>query len=246
MPISHPALRDFLLDADTLETVRPGQFRITVSAGEATDRVFSCCPVVDSTVEDNFSSGVLIASRLVLTARHSAPARCFVRIPAATFLHGPRFDAAQVVRAPQRLDLALLILAEPVPDTITPARLASAADFDLADQRGVTLCGFGFTRDAFNNLAGAGIKRRSKKPVAVSTPGEQPDIEFIAGGVTAGEVHDAEVGDSGGPAYLGTGDSIVIGIVSRNAAGHKSVLTRVDVAGSWIRAEAAKHGISMP
>ncbi|MFN7920392.1 MAG: trypsin-like serine protease [Bryobacteraceae bacterium] len=203
----------------------------------------ACCPVIESEVTHNFASGILIAPRLILTAWHAALRPCFVRIPAWNVASGPRLDAIAIEHAPQntdrRVDLALLVLQSDA--GVEPARLATDADFIIACDRGVTLCGFGFTRDRFGNLASAGIKRVTWLPIDTHDAGE-----FVAGGIIDGKIHDAEEGDSGGPAYLETKQGmIVVGIDSRNAAGHKSVFTRVDAHLDWIYKTAAEHGISL-
>jgi secreted trypsin-like serine protease len=224
--------------------------------GAEAPEVEVCCPVIDQVVTENFASGVLIADRLVLTANHAAPERCFVRIPAANIVDGSRVDVIQVRRANVEgsltPDLALLLLAEPV--AIAPARLATAQDTAKARQPGVgvTLCGYGFTRDAFGNLSGAGIKRKrtplSIDPETNAPKGDSrfdPAREFVAGGEAGGVIHDAEAGDSGGPAFL-VGTDIVVGIVSRNAAGHKSVFTQVAAHADWIASVAKEFGIALP
>ena len=231
--------------------------RATVISGDsvaAPNELNSCCAVVDQTAEGNFSSGVLIADRLVLTASHSAPDLCFVRVPAATFIDGPRIDVAKVIRAnadgSPTPDLALLILSAPAVGVV-PATLGSAGKLEQARTDGLTLCGFGFARDAFGNLIDAGIKRRTVAAVRLDPPGGSSkrviDVnrEFVAGGENEGIVHDAEVGDSGGPAYL-FNTEIVVGITSRNAAGHKSIFTRVDSHLQWISAVAKQNGIAFP
>lgn len=223
---------------------------IIVSDGTADGAPSSCCPVLETAEPANFSSAVLIAPRLVLTAGHSAPGACFIRIPAAHYLDGPKVEVSAVHRG-AGFDLALLILKDPV--AVAPARLATQSDFETAKSSGIVFCGFGYTRDAFGHLSAPGIKRISKSAVpviATPLPAESkfdPAIEFIAGGQTQSGIHDAESGDSGGPGYLAGGDNdIVVGIDSRNALGHRSILTRVDAHLGWISLVASKEGIPFP
>jgi Trypsin len=119
-------------------------------------------------------------------------------------------------------DLALLLLSQKV--AVKPAQLATAQDTARARRKGVTLCGFGFTRDAFGNLSGAGLKRMSASPLIIDPTAKRardkgdrtfdPSREFVAGGESNGVIHDAEAGDSGGPAFLAD-TNVVVGIVSR-------------------------------
>jgi len=222
----------------------------TVSGGTETGTPDACCPVTEVAEPANFSSAVLIANRLVLTASHSAPESCGIRIPAAHFEDGPLINVSKVLRS-RDVDLALLVLQDAV--AIRPARLAKAADFAAAVSQGIVFCGFGFERNSFGHLSRAGIKRISMSSVpviATPLPDESefdPNTQFIAGGKTASGIHDAETGDSGGPGYLADGAAnIVVGIVSHNALGHRSILTRIDAALDWIQAVAGAENIVLP
>lgn len=227
----------------------PPRVNAIISDGVEAGAPDTCCPVIETEEPANFSSAVLIASRLVLTANHSAPHSCGIRIPALHFQDGPLLPVESVHRG-NGFDLALLVLKSPV--KVVPARLADTSQFEIARESGVLLCGFGFTRDVFGNPSAPGIKRISRSAVPLlSMPltGESPfnpDIEFIAGGLTATGIHDAETGDSGGPAFLNDGNNnVVVGIDSRNAFGHRSIFTRVDAHLSWIKSVAAAERISL-
>ncbi len=202
----------------------------------------ACCPVIDSVAQDNFGSGVLIAPDLVLTAKHVPTNSCFVRVPCTSFVNGPAYRVLEIERHPL-CDLALLKLESAT--QVKPATVGTVAGMERARALGVTLCGFGFERDLFGNLSAAGVRRPSLEPLPVdplskaSSWSFDPVREFVAGGM-----FDAETGDSGGPAFV-AGTSTVVGIVSRNAAGHKSIFVRVDVHLDWITATAGKFGVKL-
>ncbi|MFN7920390.1 MAG: trypsin-like serine protease [Bryobacteraceae bacterium] len=259
------AIYDYLMEDDRFRRSRQtGRYSVPKTSVRSTEMGRpECCPVIDATALENFCSGVLIADRLVLTAGHSPADSCKVRIGATTVVNGTeilisgmpiRCDVSKVAKPRSEadlVDLALLVLDEPA--AVRPALLATRGDYERAAAQVVHLCGFGYQRDNFGNLAEAGVKRSIQLPFNPDDTPQDPAFsrrhEFVAGGRTGkGVIFDAEEGDSGAPAYLETkgGGIIVIGIDSRNAAGHKSIYTRVDAHLDWIYSVAEKYGITIP
>ena len=233
---------------------------ITIIGGRATreGQFAECTAVGRLDIAGFFASGVLAMSpHLVVTAARCSPpvstlpTRVALGIEDTTDLGAGQvlpgdFNGypGYVVGGPH--DIAVMVLAEGAKKSIPPVDLATTAELEAA--REVTLVGFGDVDAA--GTTGAGVKRWVTVPIqflrggASDKPGNpmakldfDKDLEFAAGVNGAG----ACVGDSGGPAYIDTGDGRKLaGIVSRSSdtggpvCGGLAILTRVDLHREWI------------
>ena len=193
-------------------------------------------------------TGTLIAPDLVLTAGH-----CVELMPSeivantADYGHGgTSVPVRSVIAYPQwqgSYDLALLVLASPVPN-VTPRALAAACTYDgMPKGTMVHLVGFGLTDDL-----GTGTNTALHEAMApIVDPdcsgGEgcraalAPGGEFVAGGGGT----DSCFGDSGGPVYLDTPrGQVLVGAVSRGISGSATpcgdggIYVRMDKVRAWI------------
>lgn len=191
-------------------------------------------------------TGVVIAPRIVLTARHCVPADLIVigsnvadTLVIAVRRSEPSPDPA--------IDAALLILDRPL--AVTPrARRRAGQSYPPTAQ--VRVLGFGV--DNFRNDTGFGIKRASDIAVyGWGCDGARPQLTGCDPGremVIADPVKDTCYGDSGGPVFEPDGDSWrLIAITSRALASTRStcgaggIYVRVDAISDWIDSIARKE-----
>lgn len=188
-------------------------------------------------------SGVVVAPRVVLTARHCLPA---TRVALGPSLQGqPRILRVQSSRAaPDRsLDAALLFLEAP---TEVAPRITRMSAEDAPPEGDVMIVGFGVTSP--DQPETYGLRRLAQ--VQVSGWGCDGDRAQETGCIPGRELvltdtrSDTCAGDSGGPVLEPIGDGWqLLGLTSRalapgeSSCGSGGIYTRADVLFPWLQAE---------
>ena len=207
------------------------------------DEFPDCCAVGDG--DYYFASGVLIAPRAVLTAKHCRGVNK-VLLNSRDARVSARGETIWVTRQfaheDERVDLRLLVLAR---DSEVSPRSVALAD----DTRPATAIHVGFGQPGRNGAQRLGRKRVLEVPIRspdCGAPGESaalgcvPGIELVAGG--GGVETDGCLGDSGGPLYMQVrgGQYLLLGITSRGvlspnrADGDGGIYVRVGRHWDWI------------
>jgi secreted trypsin-like serine protease len=201
-----------------------------------------------------YSSGTLVAPRLVLTTGYVARVIGEKRI-GAVYL-GSRIDQpGPIVRVQRVIDhpeecpvthsrrLSLLVLERAIrPEVAIPRAFATASDIDSSAF--LRVVGFGAT-DEFGGV-GLGVKRRVDLPITVADCDRDSQArerfgcktgEMVAGG----NGQDSAIGDSGGPAYVHVGDQWLLAAITDRAvvnatrpAGDGGIYIRLDRYRDWI------------
>jgi secreted trypsin-like serine protease len=181
---------------------------------------FAARPIVMLVDErGDLCTGTALARDLVLTAAHCVSRKGDYRVKVfqtgqsltvrSIAVH-PRFDLASYAASRATADVALVKLASPLPDAVTPAALAASRRVAPGDT--LTIAGFGTV--ANESARGLGVPRMARLTVT-GTPGSYQirlydsrtrDERAGLGGCT---------GDSGAPAFDGEN---VIGVVSWSTA----------------------------
>jgi secreted trypsin-like serine protease len=196
-----------------------------------------------------FCSGTLIASNVVVTAKH-----CAALPVTKVFLNGSDVrdpSDAEIINVKSRHlhpqnDIMVLVLERD--STVSPAHIAQGPEIAAAAPTEATLVGFG-TVD-FAGSFGYGVKRRVEVPIASLLCqgadderdfGCVPGKEMVAG--HRGLDRDSCKGDSGGPLYIKSADGeyYLLGATSRGigsrTCGDGGIYVRVDQFIDWIEQE---------
>ena len=196
-------------------------------------------------------TGTLVAPNVVVTAGHcfgGCTDRVFVGDNVEQLDAGKVIEVEEAVRHPDyddtdlKNDLSVLVLAEDA--DVTPRALVGEGV--LEDAHTVRLAGYGNTD--VDSMGGYGIRRMVDVPLASNDPafGADPETEFVAGAPFLDR--DSCNGDSGGPAYVRSGDSwYLVGATSRatdsaiRRCGDGGIYTRVLAFDEWIRSVPGGH-----
>ena len=212
-----------------------------------------------------FCTGVVVAPQVVLTAAHCGAeiTRILIGDQVMPSITGRLVAVRQTVIHPSyrrhpfnENDINVLVLDAPA--GIPPAPLATAAQ--LAAAATIHLVGFGYNDPTLP--AGFGIKREVDVPMGPvkrssaddlsqfeALTGFHSDYEFIAGRKGLGK--DSCNGDSGGPAYIDTGNGLVVaGLTSRATrdanvnCGAGGIYVRTDFFRDYVNGVLASNGLS--
>jgi secreted trypsin-like serine protease len=202
-------------------------------------------------------TGTALTRDLVLTAAHCVAEGRHRVIPSigsaattigAIALH-PRYDPQSYARGRVTADVALIKLAAPLPDHISPVALAAEGEVVAVGDR-LLIAGFGVTvegKDASTGLVRVATLVVTGRPgtlqirlVDPATRGER----FGLGACT---------GDSGGPAFRKNGDKLtVMGVISwstgpadSEGCGGMTGVTPLTLYRAWIVQQAAKMGAAL-
>jgi secreted trypsin-like serine protease len=164
-------------------------------------------------------TGTALARDLVLTAAHCVTPDMRIKvfqtgqtIPVRGVARHPRFDPAAYAASRATADVALIKLAAPLSDLVVPAKLAPARRVAAGEM--VTVAGFGVTSAHTDH--GLGVPRMATLTVT-GKPGALQIRLFDVATRNQRAGLGACIGDSGGPAFDPTSES-VIGIVSWTTA----------------------------
>ncbi len=230
-----------------------GRTRPLIIGGEAASASDYPSTVAITTVHgDPFCSGTLIGPNLVVTAAHCVDRRALddIRvvygyevpsessvddrlIPSLIQVH-PAYDPLASTDAyglGELNDIAAIVLENPIPGGIVaPILPLGAVDTELTPNRPVHIAGYG----EFSNLTHqSGVLFR----------GITPHIRHSATELLAGRLGEADTcfGDSGGPAYIVTNDTLwLVGATSRAWAwavqpcGESTIYTTVSAYADWL------------
>lgn len=247
--------------------VRSSDLRIVGGEPVPAGKFMTTCCI--GTLGEWFCTGILVHERVIVTAAHCGGdvTSAFFGGPNIPTLGGtetplpvrkavvhPQYDRRALVRN----DISVVILEEPSAQPPTP--IATAAEIAAAED--VELVGFGYSDPV--RPVGFGTKRQVNVPMAAvrkesedlslleGTFGFSSNHEFVAGRKLLGR--DSCNGDSGGPAFIRTGDAYkVAGVTSRatkeftSAAlcGNGGIYVRLDIYRGWIAETAAQFGITL-
>ena len=175
--------------------------------------------IVDA--RNDLCTGTALAQDLVLTAAHCVMRQVDyqikayqtgVSIPVRTIARHPRFDPASYAASRTTADVALLKLAGPLPDIVTPATLAAPRRVEAGET--LTIAGFGVT------LAGTARGLGQPRMATLTVTGRPGALQIRLYDTATRNVQAGLggcTGDSGAPAFDGEGP-LVIGVVSWSTA----------------------------
>ncbi len=223
--------------------------RDRIVGGIATADYRDCVAI--GSADDWCCTGTLVAPNVVVTAGHchgGCSERVFVGDNVEQLDAGTVIEVADAVRHPDYDDAALtndltvLILAKDA--DVKPRPIAEDGALEAAQT--VRLAGYGNTD--VDSMGGYGLRRMVDVPLASNDPkfGADADTEFVAGAPFLDR--DSCNGDSGGPAYVLSGDHwYLVGATSRatdsaiRRCGDGGIYTRVRAFDEWIRSIPGGH-----
>jgi secreted trypsin-like serine protease len=203
-------------------------------------------------------TGTVLARDLVLTAAHCvAPGGRYQIIasvganatPIATIALHPRYDAQSYARGRVTADVALIRLAAPLPDYVSPVALAAEGESVAPGDR-LLIAGIGVTapgEDESPGLAHVAILVVTGRPgnlqIRLVDPAKRGE-RFGLGACT---------GDSGGPAFRETDNRLrVIGVISwstgpadEEGCGGMTGVTPLTLYRTWVVEQAKKWGAAI-
>jgi secreted trypsin-like serine protease len=153
----------------------------------------------------NVCTGTAIARDLVLTAAHCVAPNATYRVSTPDHRQGfatagiavhPRYDASHYAAGRVTADVALIKVAQPLPDAVEPVPLAPAGNVVAGDR--FTIAGFGTI--APRSDAGLGVARAAR----LTATGRPGNIQVRLVDPATGDKRfgmGACTGDSGGPAF---------------------------------------------
>lgn len=255
-------------EASRRQTREAGQLLVRIIGGVPADpgTYSECCLIGNSSgggfLNEWFCTGTLIHPRVVVTALHCIapgqgapnPNSIAIGVEDQRKVRTEHIHRVLRIERSATSDIALLILQKP--STVAPVALATSEQ--VANAGTIHLVGFGNTDK--KGLIGFGIKREVEVPMNVvrSTPdqdlteaegvlGFNSRTEFVAGRKGSGQ--DSCNGDSGGPAYIGSGGNRVLaGATSRatdeadDNCGDGGIYVRLDAHADWIGQVIAELG----
>jgi len=200
-------------------------------------------------------TGTALARDLVLTAAHCvAPGTRLQIMPSAgskmtpigVIAQHPRYDAQSYARGRVTADVALIKLAAPLPDYVSPVALATAGETVAAGDR-LLIAGFGVTVQSKASSTGVA------HVATLAVTGRPGNLQIrLVDPATRGERAGlgACIGDSGGPVFREADGRIrVLGVISwstgpadEEGCGGMTGVTPLTLYRAWVVEQAAKMG----
>lgn len=203
-------------------------------------------------------TGTALTRDLVLTAAHCMaegryqiiPSMGAAATPIGAIARHPRYDAQSYARGRVTADVALIKLAVPLPDHISPAPLAAEGEVVAAGDR-LLIAGFGVTVEGKDTSTGLA------RVVDLIVTGRPGTLQIrLVDPATRGERSGlgACIGDSGGPAFRKNVDKLmVIGVINwstgpaeSEGCGGMTGVTPLTLYRGWVVEQAAKMGSPLP
>ena len=158
--------------------------------------------------EAGFCTGLVVGPRAVLTAAHCVPpgadlrvhfknaAGASVLLPVAGVICHPGYRPDAIAKRERSIDLAMVTLADPLPERFRPATLSASGAAEVGER--FTVAGFGLGREGEARTSGR------LREVALAARAPLSDVLLWAEDPSHGGAG-ACTGDSGGPVLDGSG-----------------------------------------